>query len=667
MKIRGTAAAILACGALLATSPAQAGKEPFTDADLFRLRFASSPALSPDGGHVAFVVQEPPDTLAGESRAQTDIWIASGEERSARRFAFGRAAERAPAWSPGGSHIYFLSDRGGKGSMQVWRIRLAGGEAEQVTRIEGGVGAFSLSPAGDAIALTSPDPVSEEVRKAREAGHDWTVAGERRRCERLRIARLDTLPAGRAEAVTPPELHVVSFSWSPGGSSIALVCADGPGADEVNWHSRLEVLDVASRARTVLDDRGEGRPAWSPDGGSIAFMRRVDHPQIPLTVPTVAVVGADGSGLRLVGEHAAGTLAQPAWLPGGDRLLVLHLDGVRARLSEIAIGGEPETVETLDIPYYLGSRTFDVSGDGSRIAFLGGSPGSPPEVWLRSGGLLRRSAPLSDLNPWLAGRELPRAEILEWKSRDGTAIEGVVWLPPGFRDDGSFPAVVCVHGGPMWAWWYGWHGNWHDWAVPLAARGYVVLLPNPRGSLGYGAGFARANFDDWGGGDYEDVIAGADLLVSGKYADPRRLGIAGWSYGGFMTAWAVTRTGRFAAAVAGAGVTNLFSFHGTTDITPTFLERYFRETAYRRPEAYREHSPVNGVQRASTPTLVVHGEEDERVPVGQSYELYRGLRQTGVPCELVVYPREGHGFSEIRHQADLVARIGAWFDEHLAP
>jgi dipeptidyl aminopeptidase/acylaminoacyl peptidase len=193
-----------------------------------------------------------------------------------------------------------------------------------------------------------------------------------------------------------------------------------------------------------------------------------------------------------------------------------------------------------------------------------------------------------------------------------------------------------------------------------------VLLPNPRGSTGYGVGFARANFDDWGGGDFEDILAGADFLVEQGYADPDRVGIGGWSYGGYLSSWAVTQTRRFAAAVVGAGVTNLFSFHGTTDITPTFLEYYFRDVAYARPDAYREHSAINFVRQARTPTLILHGEEDVRVPVGQAYEFYHGLRQSAVETELVVYPREGHGFSEIRHQIDLLERIIGWFERYLA-
>ena len=425
------------------------------------------------------------------------------------------------------------------------------------------------------------------------------------------------------------------------------------------------MINLSDRSITRVTDNARGVPSWSHDGKRIAFMYRLRHEGMTLPAGVVAVIDPDGRDLRLLGERHLGTLVSPVWMPEGDKLLVINLNGVRGELATISVSdSKVECIEELEIPYYM-RKSFGISRDGSRIVFLKGSTNSPPEIWLWERGLFSGSDRLTRVHRWLEKKELPEVKVVRWKSRDGTEIEGVLFLPADFRKDGTFPAVINVHGGPMWAWWYGWHGSWHDWAIPLASRGFVVLLPNPRGSMGYGSGFARANFDDWGGGDYEDVIAGADFLVNEEYASRDRLGIGGWSYGGFMTSWAVTKTARFSAAVAGAAVTNLFSFHGTTDITPTFLEEYFRETAYRRAEAYRSHSPVEFVTGARTPTLVLHGEDDIRVPVGQGYELYNGLKQSGVECEMVVYPREGHLLREIHHQIDLIERIIDWFELHL--
>jgi dipeptidyl aminopeptidase/acylaminoacyl peptidase len=653
---------LLIAAALLSAATAGA-KEPFAIEDIFKLRWVSAPAISPGGRYVAYVVEEPADTLKGCKTSNADIWVIDLEDRdNPRPFAFGDSRESAPAWSAEGAYLYFLSDRGGKGSSQVWRIASSGGEAEPVSAFDGMAVIFALSPDGSKIAVTVKPGGNAGKGEEQSEGRDWKVVSKQH--ERHRLWVIDAI-TGEGAAVTSEEYHVSSACWSPDGKALAMITADDSGANETYFNSRLEIIDLSDRGISLVNDRAAGTPSWSPDGTMIAFSYRQLHDGMTLPARVVSVISPDGSGLKLLGERHDGTLARPVWMPEGDKLLVINLNGVRCELATISVNdAKVEKIETLDIPYYLRS-SFDISRDGSKIVHLKGSVESPPDVWIWERGLFSGSSRLTHVNRWLENRELPEAKIVNWKSRDGTSIEGVLWLPADYDRDGSFPAVVNVHGGPMWAWWYGWHGNWHDWAIPLASRGFVVLLPNPRGSMGYGSGFARANFDDWGGGDYEDVIAGADYLVSEGYASRERLGIGGWSYGGFMTCWAVTKTARFSAAVAGAAVANLFSFHGTTDITPSFLEEYFREIAYERPEAYRSHSPVEYVSSARTPTLILHGENDQRVPVGQGYEFYHGLKQSGVECEMVVYPREGHSLREIRHRIDLLERVVNWFELYL--
>lgn len=659
------AASLAICAVVLITvfgnQNAEAGNRCFSPEDLLRLRSVSDPVISPDGKWIAYVVSEPPDTSLGEKCGTSDIWVVDFEgSRKSRRFAFSSASEKSPRWSHDGRWIAFLSNRGGK--MQVYRIRFAGGEAERITNFKDGVNSFAWGPDGKEFAVIAADPLSDKVRKARDRGDDELVVDMEERFNRLWIIDSST---GEGGAVTPEDLHVQSAEWSPGGAEIAIIVSDRPTSNEMYYNSRLEILQIRGDKRTVLSQNASGTPAWSPDGESIAFAYSYEHPEITVGTRIIAVADVSGDNVRLLGKKHSGTLVKPRWLPGGEKLAVIEMEGVRGKLAHLSIKDDKvEPLEVLHIPYY-GLNAFDISGDGSRVAVLKGSPQSPPEVYGIEPGRFGKNRKLTDVNPWLAERNLPDARAVKWTSRDGTSIEGVIFLPPGFEKGKRYPAVLNVHGGPMWAWWLGWHGSWHEWAVPLACRGFVVLLPNPRGSLGYGVGYARANFDDWGGGDFEDVLAGADFLVEEGYADPRRIGIGGWSYGGYMSSWAVTQTRRFAAVVVGAGVTNLFSFHGTTDITPTFLSKYFRDVAYRRPEAYRSHSATSYVQQAKTPTLILHGEEDARVPVGQAYELYRGLRQSGVPAELVVYPREGHGFKEIYHQIDLLERIIDWFEMQL--
>lgn len=641
-------------------SPAEA-KDCFTGSDLLRLRTAASPAISPDGGWIAYVIQEPPDTSIGERRGQADIWVVDFEGRlGPRRFAFGPANEYSPKFSPDGGWIGFLSNRGG--AVQVHRIRIDGGEALPVTSFESGASFFSWSPGGDRLAVTATDPVPEERKRVEEAGADERVIDREDRFGRLWIVEAET---GEGRIVTPDDLHVQSAAWSPDGSRLALVTSRRPTNDEIIWHSRLELLDLEGNERIFIEEGVGGPVSWSPDGGSIAFMKRYEHPEVTVGVPVTALADVESRVTKLLGLNHDGTLQSPKWLPGGERLLVVEMAGVRRRLAYLSIDkDEFDGVEEILGPYYGGAH-FDVSTDGSKVAMLKGEPNRPPDVWAKELGFLGKARRLTDLNPWIDNRAFGESHVVEWKSRDGTRIEGVLFLPPGYRKGTRYPTVISVHGGPQWAWWHGWHGTWHEWALALACRGFVVLLPNPRGSLGYGVGFARANFDDFGGGDYEDIVTGADYLVQEGITDGGRLGICGWSYGGAMSAWAITQTKRFSAAVIGAGVTNLYSFHGTTDITPTFLAKYLREVPYLRPEVYRNRSAVQFARNAGTPTLLLHGEEDTRVPVGQAYELYRGLVQTGCHAELVVYPREGHGFGEIRHQMDIVERIVGWFERYL--
>ena len=646
---------------LLPIAPALEGADCFTASDLLLLRTAAAPAISPDGGWIAYVVQEPPDTSIGERRAQADIWVVDAEgKRGPRRFAFGPANEYSPKFSPDGRWIGFLSNRGG--AVQVHRIRTDGGEAVPVTALEGGVGFFAWSPDGSRLAVIVADPKPAERKRAEEKGSDERFIDHEDRFGRLWVVDVES---GEGAIVTPDSLHVQSAAWSPDGSRLAIITARRPTNEETYFHSELEIIDSDGGERTFIEAKVGGPVRWSPDGGSLVFMKLCEHPEVTVSVPVVAVTEVESRITKLLGLSHDVTMRSPEWLPDGKRLMVVEMNGVRRKLAYLTIGdGKLDEVEEILGPYY-GYVNFDLSRDGSRVAMLKGEPSRPPDVWVKELGFLGKTRKLTDLNPWINDRDFGETRVVDWKSRDGTRIEGVLYLPPGYRRGTRYPAVVSVHGGPQWAWWLGWHGTWHEWALALSCRGYVVLLPNPRGSLGYGVGFARANFDDLGGGDYEDIVAGADYIVNEGMADGERLGICGWSYGGAMSAWTITQTNRFRAAVVGAGVTNLYSFHGTTDITPTFLSKYLRDVPYLRPEAYRNRSAVQFVRNAGAPTLVLHGEEDARVPVGQAYEFYHGLVQTGTHAELVVYPREGHGFGEIRHQIDLVERIVGWFDRYL--
>jgi dipeptidyl aminopeptidase/acylaminoacyl peptidase len=253
---------------------------------------------------------------------------------------------------------------------------------------------------------------------------------------------------------------------------------------------------------------------------------------------------------------------------------------------------------------------------------------------------------------------------MRWKSKDGLEVEGIVVYPAGYTPGRRYPTVAFIHGGPAGVWTQGFPAGWGNFAHVWASNGWVAFFPNPRGSVAYGEKFLLANVRDWGKGDYDDIQTGLDTLVARGVADPGRLAQSGWSYGGYMTAWTITQTNRFKAAMVGAGLTNMYSMYSTNDLQRT-LEGYFGAEPWNDEEAYRRASAMTFIKQAKTPTLILHGQADLRVPIGQAQELYMGLRKNGVPVELVFYPREPHGLQEPRHQLDKMRREYDWFARHV--
>lgn len=636
-------------------------KHPITPEDIVAIRDALAPAVSPDGSRVAFVVREPADPKRPDRPRDSDIWVvpADGSEPP-RPFAASPKAEVRPRWSPDGRYLAFLSDRGApaegeeEATPQIYLLRTDGGEAVALTTAEGEVQDFRWAPDGKSLAYIATDPLTEAERRKAKEKDDAVHVDHGDHYARLWVVGLDD---HRARQVLRQDVQVADFAWAPGGDELAVIIASTPRVDDA-WAQKLVVVRLASgEVLRTLSDRAYGAPRWSPDGKTLAFLELT--PQ--RLANRLVLVDAGGGSPRPLVDDYPGTISDIAWTPDSKRLIAGGTEATRAKLVriDVASGGVTPVADL-----YGDGVDVSVSRDGSTLAYLSERLDAPADVWcLRAGGEPRQ---LTRLNPQLGDLLLGRMRAIEWKNRkDGKTIYGLLMTPPDYQAGQRYPTVVQVHGGPEWAWWQGWHGSWHFWGELLAAHGYVVLLPNPRGSDGQGWRFAEANVGDWGGMDLEDVLDGVDQLVAQGIADPERLGIGGWSYGGFMTSWTVTQTHRFKAAVIGAAVTDLFSFHGTTDLTPSFLKFYFHGLPYGRDEVYRKHSAMSFVQNVKTPSLVLHGEADFRVPISQGWELYNALKQLGVPTEMVTYPREPHLLGERAHQVDLLTRVLDWFDRYL--
>jgi dipeptidyl aminopeptidase/acylaminoacyl peptidase len=605
--------------------------------------------VSPDGRLVAFVVA--PVGRAGEHK-ESAIWVVpvDGSE-PARTLTAGTAQDHKPRWAPDSRSLYFLSDRAERKQAQVHRLPIDGGEALPLTSGKPGIETFAPLPDGRTVALLSSDRPSEEHERREKERDDPQVFGEQWRPHRLRLLDVDSRAV--TTLLATGDLHVANLAPSPDGSLIAVVLWETPDYDHIARPCTLAVVDPVAdrlRARWTIP-AGEVDLAWSSAGGELVVLG-----------PSGSG-GQVGNGLFLVGledgEPRPLPLDRPScplWLAPAGAPLVSVAEGLDSWVGRV----EGEAVVPVG-PVMPGSLHYlSTSPDGGVIAGLRGGPGEPYDVWAGpADGELRR---VSDLKPELRRVAWGAQERLTWRASDGLELDGVLVLPAGkTREDGPFPMVTLVHGGPYWRTADDLQLSWAQPAEWLALDGYASFLPNPRGGLGHGSAFAELVQGAVGIDDWSDIVAGLDALIGQGVADPGRLAIGGWSQGGYMSAWAVTQTDRFRAAVMGAGVSDWGMMVAESDL-PTFEASLGGSTGWEGPGPHRhdELSPVSFAHRAKTPTLILHGEKDERVPLGQARFFARALEAAGVPFELVLYPREPHGLEERNHLLDLLRRWREW-------
>jgi dipeptidyl aminopeptidase/acylaminoacyl peptidase len=605
-------------------------------------------AVSPDGGLVAFVAAP---VGRREEHTQSAVWLASPDAAdSARRFTSGTAEDKSPRFAPDGSALYFLSDREERKVAQLYRIALGGGEAERLTEGKPGVSAYAPLADGKRVVLLSADAPSEEDERRERERDDANVFGDWKP-QRLRLLDLAT---GEVRTLAAPgDRHVHGVAPAPAGSLAAVVLWETPEIDNFGRAAELAVVDLDADeivARWPLV-AGEASAAWTGDRTLCALAPVEADGQAG---SGVFVVGLDDDELRLVTRDLD---ADPIELATDAPLFAVAqgLDSYLARLDGdelVPLGRHAGTISQLA-----------ASRDGGVVACRLND--GLPDVWAGppDGDLLR----LSELAPELAGVEWGPQERLAWRAPDGLELDGLLILPPGrTRADGPFPLVMILHGGP-----YGRSGDdlQLSWAFPgqwLATAGYAVFCPNPRGGFGHGAEFARAVRGAVGVADWPDVESGLERLVEEGVADPDRLALGGWSQGGYMTAWGVTQTTRFRAGVMGAGVSDWGMMVAESDV-PTFETALGGSTGWEGPGPHRhdELSPISYAHRVTTPTLILHGEQDERVPVSQGRFFARALREHGVEFELVTYPREPHGIGERNHLLDVLRRWREWLAPRL--
>ena len=613
-------------------------------------------AFSPDGSRVVFTVADP---VKGTARARA-IWMLDVASGAARPLTFSGRNDASPRWAPDGRSIAFLSDR--DGPAQLYRLDLRGGEAERLTDRKDAIRAFRWSPDGRRIALLMPEARTDAMQQRERDKDDARVEDRSERHARVWLLDVGTRALTQATTVN---WRIDQIEWTPDGSALIAIAHPRPESDQ--WNERIYTIDLRDGRFSPVGEphRPIGGITISPDGKTVAYIGgRLDGP----SSHDLYVQPIDGGTPRnLTAVALDRPVSQVQWIDNGSLMAVV----ARGFASELAIVGDDGSVRPLD-RFEVNPSQFARSASGA-IAFVGDTTTRAPELWLKPANGPAR--PVTRLNEKWSSIPIATPEFVKYKSADNVEIEAALLRPttshpttnhpttnpPNPQSPTPNPLVVLVHGGPTGRW----TDSFEPWGQLLAARGYAVLYANVRGSTGYGHRFVEMNRSDWGGGDFKDVMAGVDWAIAQGIADPNRLGIGGWSYGGYMAAWAVTQTNRFKAAVSGAPVIDMASEFGTEN--ESGYDEWFYGTPYEKLDGFIRSSPMTYVKNVKTPTLLLQGTDDETDPLGQSQQFYRGLKRYNVETELVVYPREPHGFREEKHLVDRLTRIIAWYDKYLSP
>ena len=658
---------LLAAAVLALLAPAAAPRAQTTPASVWtpelqvKVRMVGTPRVSPDGRRVVYTVNDAV-TTPDRSEYVTQLWMATADGRENFQLTFADKSSTNPKWSPDGNWVAFTSSRK-ENRNNLYLLRANGGEAEPLTDLKGGVADFDWSPDGRWIAYTMADPKTEEEEKNDKARNDFRWVNENVKLARLYVIPVQKDAAGKREPrkLTAENYNVGDFDWSPDGKSIAFSHSKSPVAND--WTtSDVSVVEVATGKAAAFagTPAAEMNPTYSPDGKSIALVVS-DNPPRWAQSGLIQIFPAAGGQPRPLSASYDGQPNVAGWSADGRRLYFSEARGTGTQIYAVDVAaGRIEEVKAAPAVY----GAINLNRTGTAFGFVRQTSDAPPEAFV---------APVGDFAPTQVSRAnadlkmppLGRTEVVRWKSADGKEIEGLLTYPVGYQAGQKVPLILNVHGGPAGVFLQTFIGGRGVYPLAtFAARGYAVLRPNPRGSSGYGTEFRRANLKDWGGGDYQDLMTGVDRVIQMGVADPERLGVMGWSYGGFMTSWIVTQTKRFKAASAGAPVTNLMSFTGTADI-PSFIPDYFGGQFWEASELYQKHSPMFNVRGVTTPTMVQHGEADIRVPISQGYEFYHALRAQGVPTRMLVLPRQPHGPTEPRMLLAAMQANLEWFEKYL--
>lgn len=651
---------VLVVVAVVAT-PASAKDNPRvpTIDDLLNIDTIGGARISPNGKWIAYSVTH---SDFKKDAFLTHLWIV--EPSSGRKYQLTRGDKSVGGmdWSPDSSWLAFTSNRSGDKN-QIFAIPPNGGEAVQLTKVETGITGFHWSPDGRSIAFTAAPSKKERAKDRKEHLGDFEVI--RKEYDYQHLWTIDL-----AEALKEPQIgkqrtkgkdySIRSFSWSPDGSKIAFDATHNPDFIQLGT-ADIYVLNLADdTVKKIVSQPGpDGNPHWSPDGKQIVFESVMGSPVFFHCNRRLAVVPSDGGTPRSLTEEFDEHAFVIDWKPEG-----IYFWGFQKTASHLFhVHPAKPKVTRLTSPDKLMASGFSLTHDGQLMAFTTKSPSSLSEVYISEvNGFAARK--LTDMTGQTKSLILGESEIISWKSKDGTTIEGVLTKPADFDPAKKRPLLCIIHGGPTGIDQPTLLANRYYPADIWAGRGALVLRVNYRGSAGYGERFRQLNVGNLGVGDAWDVLSGVEHLIERGWVDPAKVGCMGWSQGGYISAFLTTSSDRFAAISVGAGISNWATYYYNTDITP-FTIQYLGKDPIADPAIYQKTSPMSYIQKAKTPTLIQHGENDRRVPIANAYELRQGLEDRRAKVEMIVYKGYGHGITKPRSQRAVMQHNLAWFNHYL--
>jgi len=654
MSLKTKRTLIFIFGVSLALCAAMSAQEqrPMTFVDTINLKRVSGLDLSPDGKQIVFTITE---ANWEKNKTISHIWRVNTDGQGLTQMTNGKDGESGGIWSPDGKYISFITKRNKES--QIHLLYNSGGEAIELTQHKGGINTHAWSPCGKKIYFIATDPLDAEEEKKKEMKDDAFIFEKDYKHRHLWVVDIETKNEMR---LTEGNFTVISFSLSRDGDSVAYTAAPTPLYDDI-LNSEIWYMDLntATNKQITQNKMAEGGISLSPDNRQILFTADANEEHEFYCQSTLFLVPVSGGKPNLLLPDFQYEIYGAVWSKNGDKIYFIANMGVHVEIFSLDLKSNRvnQLTDGEHALYY-----FDYVPEIETITYLLSTPTNPGSFWIST---MNNFSPrlIFDPYPEINTFKLAKYEAVRWKSEDGQTVEGILIYPVDYEPGKRYPLLAHTHGGPMGSDKFTFDGYAHA----RAGRGYAILKPNYRGSTGYGNEVLRDMVGHYFNNAHKDVISGVDYLIEKGIADPEKLGTLGWSAGGHMTNWLVTYTDRFKAASSGAGASNWISMYAQSDVriyrTPWFLgDPWHADSPL---QTYREHSPIFHIHKAKTPTLVLCGENDRRVPLPQSVEMYRGLKANGVPTELVIFPRSGHGPRELYHRLYKMNKEFQWLDKYI--